>query len=116
MRVQELHNHPVTEMREGIPKNKVLVDPEFAHLFRKTWDYWDNYHVIVRRSEYESIKNKPDTSMSKQKFLCNIGILKNKGKYVYNTSFNWWNPLTYIYLLFAIPVGFIRELLTIKTI
>lgn len=51
----ELHNHPVTEMREGIDSEKVLVDIEFKELFSEVWEYWDNKHVIVLRREYEEL-------------------------------------------------------------
>lgn len=52
----ELHNHPITESRECIPKNKVLIDKEFVSLFEKTEEYWDTNHVIVDRKEYDKIK------------------------------------------------------------
>lgn len=53
---KELHDHPLTEEREGIPKNKVLIDREFKYLFKHAEVYWDRSHVVVDRDEYNNIK------------------------------------------------------------
>lgn len=54
--IHELHNHPMTEYRGNIPKDKVLVDKEFRRLFSQTWEYWDDNHVIVLRSEFDKLR------------------------------------------------------------
>ncbi len=51
-----LHNHPITEEREGIPPDMVIVDTMFKGLFSQWWEYWDPNHVMVLRSEYENFK------------------------------------------------------------
>lgn len=56
-KIHELHNHPMTEYRENIPEDKVLVDKEFGWLFSQIWEYWDDNHVIVPRSEFDKLKN-----------------------------------------------------------
>ncbi len=54
MKNHELHNHPMTEERENIPSDKVIVDREFANLFST----YENYlgHIIVSKNEYLKLK------------------------------------------------------------
>lgn len=54
--LHQLHNHPVTEEREGIASDKVLVDKCFAGLFENIEPYWDDNHVIVSKETYLAIK------------------------------------------------------------
>lgn len=61
----ELHNHPMTEQREGIDAENVLVDKEFEELFSQSCEYWDGKHIIVSRSEYEELKNNNKTNKMK---------------------------------------------------
>lgn len=65
--IHELHNHPITEYRENIPKTKVLVDKEFGRLFSQTWEYWDDNHVIVLKSEFD--RNRKAVNQPKQNFV-----------------------------------------------
>lgn len=55
-KIHELHNHPMTEYRENIPRDKVFIDKDFEKLFSQTWEYWDDNHVIVLRSEFDKLK------------------------------------------------------------
>ena len=52
---EDVH-HPMTEYRENIPRDKVFIDKEFEKLFSQTWEYWDDNHVIVLRSEFDKLK------------------------------------------------------------
>lgn len=55
-KIKSLHSHPVTEQRDGIAKNKVLVDKEFEFLFNRVFTYWDEEHILVSRDEFNTIK------------------------------------------------------------
>ena len=49
MKKHELHNHPMTEERENIPPDKVIVDAKFAPLFSSYEKYFG--HIIVSKEE-----------------------------------------------------------------
>ena len=51
----EMHNHPMSEKRSGLTKDKVIVDSEFKSLFVK-FDWYDGNHIIVYKNDYERIK------------------------------------------------------------
>jgi len=55
--MEKIHNHPMAEQRENIPKDKVLVDVRFKEKFSKSFPYWDSNHIIVLRCEYEKLIN-----------------------------------------------------------
>lgn len=55
-KIKSLHSHPVTEQRDGVVKNKVLVDKEFEFLFNRVFTYWDEEHILVSREEFNTIK------------------------------------------------------------
>ena len=54
MKKHELHNHPMTEERENIPPDKVIVDAKFAPLFSSYEKYFG--HIIVSKEEYLKLK------------------------------------------------------------
>lgn len=56
-KVHEMHNHPMTEERDGIPKDKVIVDEQFRSLYAK-FDWYYGNHIVVLRSDYENLKYK----------------------------------------------------------
>lgn len=54
----ELHNHPLTEHDENFPEDKVLIDREFKHLFKESWEYkFDSRHFVASKAEYIAVKN-----------------------------------------------------------
>ena len=56
-KVHEMHNHPMTEEKDGIPKDKVIVDEQFRSLYTK-FDWYYRNHIVVYRSDYEALKHK----------------------------------------------------------
>lgn len=53
-RLHLLSNHPITEMREGIPSDKVVVDEQYKDLFSSYEPY--GVHIVVSKREYLNIK------------------------------------------------------------
>ena len=53
-RINELHRHPVTEQRDHIPEDKVIVDSEFKDRFSSYIRYYGN-HILVSKAEYHKL-------------------------------------------------------------
>lgn len=66
-KVHEMHTHPITEEREHIQKDKVLVDAEFKSLFTHIFPWYDNTHIVVYRKDFEELKTKYSSNSKNKK-------------------------------------------------